>query len=72
MFLLSAVGRITLLLLFLGGAGEGGGGSQGRDRKVREHSQILQTIAETEQKKRKIGISLQIDSNWYFLRRHNS
>lgn len=53
MFLLSAVGRIFLLLLFLGGAGEGGGGSQGRDRKSREHSQILQTIAETEQKREK-------------------
>lgn len=31
------------------------------ERKVREHLQILQTIAETEEKKGKTGIFLQID-----------
>lgn len=35
------------------------GGSQGRDRKVREHLKILQTIAETEEKREKTGIFLQ-------------
>ena len=46
LFLPSTVGKTSPLLVFLGV-----GGRQGGERKVREHPQIMQTIAETEQER---------------------